>query len=242
VNWTASAAKCPGDGAALSPFDIAFEPWGGGCNADNAIPKDAQCEGVPCAHSVTVQAPEAAAASCAVQTTGQEEKQSPPWPWGTVAQECLVTPTESCPGGEGKVCIPTPGDFVACVSVEQGQHDGDIDCPPFYNDEVHVTYRDVEDTRACSPRECGAPDGGECAVQATAYSDGDCSNYMGGVVVFSDDGEACFDVSAGVALGSKSAEVKLIVPGTCSPGGGGVIGAVTPIRRVTLCCHREVAE
>jgi len=241
VNWTVSAAKCSGDSALLSSFDVVLDSWNCACNTDNAIAEDAQCEGVPCAQSVTVQAPNAIGAPCAVQTTGKEEKQAPPWPWGTVAQECLVTPTESCPGGEGDVCIPTPGDFVACVSVEHGEHDGDIDCPPFYRDEVYQMYRGAEDTRACAPCACGLPSGGECAVTATAYNDGDCSDFMGAVVVFSGDGEACFDVSPGVALGSKSAEVKLAVAGSCVPAGGEVVGAVTPIRRVTLCCHREVA-
>lgn len=246
TTWTLAAAPCSdADNATLTPFDVLVPDWTGTCNQDNAIVADALCGDEPCAQSVTVGAPEALSAPCAPESIGQEYRPGPPWPWGKVAQECLVTPSDTCSGGEageGRACIPTPGDFMACVTLDHGEHEGDVDCPPFYDDEQYVMYRDAQDTRSCTACACGDPAGGECAVQASVYGDAGCSDIMGLVVVFSGDRQACFDVSAGVALGSKSAEVKAATGGTCASKGGESGGDVVPAGRVTICCHHDVSE
>jgi hypothetical protein len=243
--WTVSAAKCSdAENAVQTPFDVLVPDWAGACNPDNPVPAGALCGEVPCAQSVTVSAPQAISAPCAPEAIGQEEKPGAPWPWGLVAQECLVTPSDTCAGtekGEGRTCVPTPGDFLACISLDHGDHEGDVDCPPYY-DEPHTLYRTVEDNRACSPCGCGDASGGACAVTAVAYEDGRCQDFMVGGVIFSGDGQACFDISSGAALGSKSAEVELLVEGSCRPKGGEALGGVEPAGRVTLCCHHDVSR
>lgn len=246
TNWTLAAAKCAdADSATQTPFDVLSPDWTGTCNQDNAVPQNALCDGAPCVQSVTVVAPQALSAPCAPATTGQEYRPGPPWPWAKLAQECLVTPSDTCTAGEsmeGRTCIPTPGDYLACISLDHGDHQGDIDCPsPFY-DEKHTLYRTVADTRACAQCTCGAPKGAECAVQASVHGDAACSDILGLVVVFSGDRQACFDVSSGVALGSKTAQLKLTTEGTCTPSGGEPTGTVAPTDRVTLCCHHEVSK
>lgn len=240
--WTVRAGKCAEEDAPATSFDVLARAWDGTCNTDNPIAADADCNGVPCTQSVTVEAPEAVGAPCTAITIGTEVREGPPWPWSKMAKECLVSPTDSCSGQEGRVCVPASDDFLACVSLDHAGHDGNVACPPFYNDEVHQMYRDVEDTRACTSCTCGPPTGAECSITASAYSDTDCSDFTVGGVIFSTDGQACFDLPSGTPLGSKSAEVKLTVAGTCALEGGESTGAVTPVRRVTLCCHREVAK
>lgn len=244
LTWTVAAAPCAGaENAPKTPFDVGDETWTGACNPDNPLSANTLCEGnVPCAQSVTVQPPVVTGALCVPHATGTEQKQGPPWPWQTVAQECLVTPSDTCT--EGETCVHTPTDFVACISLHHGDHDSQISClehSDFYT-EQHDLYEDVVDTRACSPCTCGEPEGGACAVQATVYADDACSDFMGGVVVFSGTADACVDLPAGTALGSKHAEVKLSTPGTCNPSGGAPTGTAAPARRVTLCCHAPVPE
>lgn len=243
-DWTVAAAKCPGDGAALLSFDVLADPWDGTCNGDHAIKKGLLCEGgLPCAQSVTVKAPKASSAPCASHAVGTEKRDGPPWPWQTIAKECLITPSDTCTDeGEGKTCVPTPGDWLACISVDHGDHEGDdIDCPAFYP-EKHLFYRDAKDTRECSACTCGAVREGECAVAASAYGDAVCTDIVGLVVLASTDEKACFDISTGTALASKLAEVKWTTPGTCHPAGGAPSGEVIPRQQMTLCCHHEVAN
>ncbi|MEZ4300395.1 MAG: hypothetical protein R3B70_35950 [Polyangiaceae bacterium] len=248
TEWTIAAAKCAD--AANAPaisFDVAASTWSGTCNPDNALEKGAMCGGVLCAQSVTVAAPKAKGAPCQPMAQGELTGDGPPWPWGKVAQECLVTPTESCPGGdgtgddssEGLVCVPVPGDLLACVSYFHRGAEGEVECPAFYN-ERHEMFEDARDERACSPCSCRAPEGGTCAMTLGVFADSACSSYVAGGVVFSDDEQACHDLPSGIALAGKVAEPNATFPGSCPPSGGKPIGAVEPVDRVTLCCHHEV--
>ncbi|MEZ4313938.1 MAG: hypothetical protein R3F14_38440 [Polyangiaceae bacterium] len=246
TEWTVAAAKCSNaEGAVTTSFDVLANNWTGTCNADNPIEQGAQCGGAPCVQSVTVGAPKAVSAPCKPLAAGWLNAE--PWTWGKVAQECLVTPTESCPRADGKgdeaaegfVCVPVPGDLVACVSFFHSGFKGEVECPSFYN-ERHEMYRDAEDHRACTACSCRAPEGGECAMTLAVFGDSMCSDFMAGGVVFSGDEPACHDLPSGVGLTGKLAEVKATVPGSCAPSGGKSFGTVEPVDRVTLCCHHEV--
>ncbi|MEZ4298443.1 MAG: hypothetical protein R3B70_26060 [Polyangiaceae bacterium] len=246
TEWTVAAAKCSdAEGAITSSFDVLANNWAGVCNTDHAIGQGAQCGGVPCVQSVTVAAPKAVGTPCKPIPVGTFN--TAPWTWGKSAQECLVTPTESCLGGngtgeedaEGFVCVPVPGDLLACVSFFHSDPEDKVECPAFYN-ERHEMFRNAEDHRTCTPCSCGAPEGGECAMTVGVFADSMCSDLVNKSVVLSGDEPACHDIPSGVALGGKEAEVKATFSGTCAPSGGKPFGTVEPIRRVTLCCHHEV--
>lgn len=248
TKWMVSGAKCSSaEGAPQTSFEVGAPDWSGDCSTDNAIEPGAQCGGALCTQSLTVAAPEAVGAPCNPLVAEREDNPGPPWPWGRVAQECLVTPTETeaCRGEngdeEGYVCIPVPGDLLACISLHHGDHEQEVDCPEFYS-ERHVMYGSAVDHRECAPCACSSPEGGECAVTVTAFADEACTDFVVGAVIFSSDEQACFDVPSGIALGSKAAEVKVATPGSCLPSGGEPIGEVEPADRVTLCCHHKVAQ
>ncbi|WP_437285371.1 hypothetical protein [Sorangium sp. So ce406] len=168
------------------------------------------------------------------------EEPGEPGPGGSfalLARACTGTAFAPC-GDPGMTCTPAPptGEaappegFLTCI-----QHEGERDCPATYPDR-HVFYASVEDTRGCAPCGCSEPTGGTCSILASAFSDASCSQFVVGVVV-SSEAPFCGAISPGMALGSKSASVVSLEPGTCEPTGGEPTGGVALLGAATFCCR-----
>lgn len=117
-------------------------------------------------------------------------------------------------------CLPEMADPRAPICIYQ---DGDVECPassPF--SERTVSYRDVDDTRACSDCSCGTP-----------FGDGAC----GETVVFSTPGTEIFDVAdACIELPARPIIANLLVDVECPASPSTAFGAVEQTGAVTACC------
>lgn len=223
----ASAEPCPG-GADATSFDAA-EGWEGSCSTDHAIAPGASCGGSAC-ESLTFDPP--TIEPCAALELDAGKRVAPSW--GSIVQECLITLSDACET-EGSVCAPTPpDDFSLCIY----QVGAVAECPSEYSTRVLV-FSDARDERACSACECGSPVGGTCSAYVEVFSDDACADPVVSVTTVSDGVPKCVDLPAGVALGSKAAQLDDDAPGACAATGGEVTGTVEPIGAVTLCCRAE---
>ena len=211
---TASAASCAGDGpvVAHTPFNPPPK-WDGTCTSANAIPPGKLCGGVPCVQSVTIGPLTLEQSECV--PIQPPNVQSPPT-WKKFARACTKTVSQStCAAGDGVCAPPAPGpQFKQCIS-----HVGDMDlsqCPLGYP-ERSVFYDYFIDSRSCPACACDAPSGSTCTGSVSIFADPSC----GAPVVTSNSLDAikskCLDVSAGAALGSKSASAPIFTPGQCTP-------------------------
>ncbi len=230
----ASAAKCPGDGAASIAFD-APAAWEGTCNADGAITGGLQCSGVPCVQSLTIAAP--VVAPCKPVVDSDPIIPSPEW--GTVARECVIWPISGDGCAAGEACAPAHPDGYAVCVYREGDHSADpgFACPAEYPRSL-VVYASYEDTRSCAPCGCGDPEGGACAALVSVFKDGACGSLLGSYTLANDE-PGCFDLPSGSALGSKSALLVVDQPGTCPHTGGGPGGGFEPMDPMTLCCEPD---
>lgn len=224
-----NAAKCAdADGSFTVPLGPEPAGWTGACSDEGALPPDLQCDGVPCAQSVTV--PELGVAPC--EPTAGPTPPPPAPTWGRMARQCVIEPpaSEGCEPDE--VCPPPlPAGLSLCLYAEE-----DFPACPAAYPERTVFYRSVADGRGCEECSCAAPAGAECKAIFEVFSDGACGTFEGGIVV-TDQLAACFDVVSGTALGSVEATPVTDVPGSCAPGGGAPFGEVAPADPVTLCCR-----
>jgi hypothetical protein len=177
-----------------------------------------------------------------VVTTGActpREARDPPVPrvnpWAVTALACAPNAHASC-DRDGLLCVsepagrlPPPDGFRTCI-----YHPDEVPCPEAYPVQ-RVFYAGVEDTRACSPCACGEPEGASCSILATAYTDAACQGLAVSAMV-SSVLDFCGVLVPGTGLGSKSAEVLDIDPGTCTPSGGEPTGSVKPTGPSTFCC------
>src|SRR5262249_29884102 len=125
-------------------------------------------------------------------------------------------------GDQSKVCaFPMSPGFMTCIT----KLDGTAACPDGW------TVRRVEhmNSQACGCP-CGGPAGDSCSTTVTVYEDGACSQPLGSVMVSSDMPQACVNVAAGSAFGSKSATPPVYKAGTCAP------MAATEGTPFTFCC------
>ncbi|WP_437971843.1 hypothetical protein WMF04_22230 [Sorangium sp. So ce260] len=238
LGWSAHATTCAGDipGSVETAF-AAPEAWDGACTAANAIPAGQDCGGQPCVQSLSVEAPSVlVSATC----TARVDEPPPPArldPWQTRALACLPGAYTECPDDRstcmpspGEPGVPPPGGFLTCIF-----HEGDVTCESPYLDR-HVFYEGVEDSRGCSACGCGEPEGASCTIMASVYSDGACAETLVSAVVSSTT-PFCGVPPPGVALGSKSAEVVAVDPGSCTPSGGEPTGELMPVEPSTFCCQ-----
>ncbi|WP_437952814.1 hypothetical protein WME98_20425 [Sorangium sp. So ce296] len=240
--WAAYDTRACGATAGAERTSFAApEGWDGACTAAGAIPAGEACGGGPCAQSLEIQAPRVVPGACAPRRA-----EPPPAPpavrWGTYARACVGVAIGRC-ADPGEVCAPAPPagnaappvGFSTCII----HHNVVEECPSFspYS-ERHVFYQGADDTRACTECSCGEPAGGACSILASAYSDSRCSQVVVSARV-SSEATFCGAVPRGVALGSKSASVVDIAPGTCAPGGGEPTGGIAPREAMTFCCLPE---
>jgi hypothetical protein len=114
--------------------------------------------------------------------------------------------------------------------------DGEDACPEEYPEE-RVFYRDLDDTRACTPCACGPAEGGECAALVSTYEDIGCRSLAGSELVTL-AGPKCV---AGPSMRVGSMEALWIEeePGACAPSGGVATGEVEPTGEAVFCCRPE---
>jgi len=70
---------------------------------------------------------------------------------------------------------------------------------------------------------------------ASVFTDSACMALLDTNSV-SSSGPHCGSVPAGSGLGSKSAILTTLNPGTCPPSGGDSVGAIAPSDPSTFCC------
>jgi hypothetical protein len=148
----------------------------------------------------------------------------------------------------GHVCLPDAVDgFEVCVEGLQtaNMEDAAVGCPPDFP-VLHLLYSGLTDTRQCGACSCGAPVGSKCSTSVSVYTDDMCGASDPAAPALLTLGvdsasASCGDIKPiGSALGSKKATQAEYQPGSCSPMGGELSGAVTPTidsnaRRV--CCQ-----
>lgn len=180
----------------------------------------------PGAMSATVAAPLATGGTCAA--TGGTAT-TPPVVWGQLARACSVA---SAPGSAdcsaGQVCVPTPSaPFSTNICVMQAGVA--TACPVGYATGPQVFYSGVDDERACTPCECGAPTGGQCTIVSPAIT-----NCLSGPSL--DAPNACTAFTGGEPVKLANTPV-LSNPGTCAVASGGVsTGTATPTGATSFCC------
>lgn len=217
--------------------------WDGSCSNANALPEGATCpagSSTLCAQSIA-----ASALGAPSEEACEPYADSPPVPnaslpqvlWATRALACHVP---QCASSDA-ACIPTrgplPSGFQMCIFRE-----GVEECTAPWNADRKVFYEPtrnddaLEDTRACTPCECGPP-AGSCFGHLRTFEDGACTKLVYDIPVSSLDG-VCLNVSPGLAFGSVEVFPPQYFPGTCTPSGGEAIGTVKPddARAVTFCC------
>lgn len=237
--WSAvDSPACPARPGAQRTSFAAPEAWDGTCTTANAIPARQACAGGPCTQSLDLPAPRILAGACAPSVVEDAADPQGGFRWATVARTCAgVTAPAPC-GDPGMRCSPAPpeGDvappegFLTCIMHHEGEHD----CPATYPSR-HIVYEDAEDSRGCTACTCGEPSGAACSVLASAFSDETCSTVVVSVLTTS-EAPFCGATAPGTALGSKTAVVVDLDPGSCAPGGGEPIGEVAPRGAVTFCC------
>ena len=210
---TASAATCAGDGpgVAHTPFDPPTK-WGGTCTPEDAIPAGKLCGGVPCVQSVTI-APLTLNESECVPI--QPANVQPLPTWKKFARACTEDHSRQLCSAHAGFCVPSaPGpQFKQCISIV-----GDTDyakCPPAYP-ERNVFYTSFTDDRACPACTCAIPEGSSCTGSISIFADTVCSALVVTSTSLDTIMSKCLDVSAGAALGSKSASEPIFIPGQCA--------------------------
>jgi hypothetical protein len=224
---TASTAACNISGGSSTSFN-APAPWNGSCDGTTQVPGGA-------AHSLTIDPLTMTENGCASGPPIAAKIVS--LHWETFARGCDV----DLPDGpvDRSVCLPddllSPG-FALCI-FRDGEHDCPDD-PGTVFTERHIFYQSVQDDRQCSTCTCGAPTGSLCKAQLSIYEGASCSASPLMSNPISSAIPACFDiVLPGQALGSKSVESMIYLPGTCPAMGGDASGNATKTEPSTLCCR-----
>jgi hypothetical protein len=225
-----NAAKCAGADGSIS-VPLGPDPaagWAGVCSAEGGLPAGLQCDGAPCAQSVSI--PAVAVAPCKPETAPAPPPPDPTW--GRLALQCKIDPLSGQGCDPGETCLPpTPDGFELCLYVKGEQPA----CPADYPAHM-VFYTGVKDDRGCEACQCSAQKGAQCKAVFQTFSDAACSALAGAVLV-SDQDASCFDVLPGTALASMQASLVTHVPGSCEQSGGAPFGSVAPADPLTLCCQ-----
>jgi hypothetical protein len=152
----------------------------------------------------------------------------PPTSWSATAVGCAPASPISCGPG---TCLPSGPRF--CVYMDGAN----VACPPAGYVTQNVYYRDVADTRGCSPCVCGQPSttctGGD--VEVTSLS------ACGIAQVKIPVGGGCTTIPVGSPAGGKYYTemvqgTSTVASGTCPASGGQPAGAAAGASPITVCC------
>jgi len=177
-------------------------------------------------------------APCVADPAMPPEGQTLPPPKQRLVMGYVAVATGGACDGDGiKHCIaPPPDGYKSCFVARNA--DAVEPCPKGWTDR-YEGWRDVVDTRACTPCTCGSPEGGHCEVRAKVFADDTCGDERASVVLPSNEGAKCVDLPIGTALGSQTAEVLSYQPGSCVASMSEIVGEAKTERAVTYCCAPE---
>jgi hypothetical protein len=139
--------------------------------------------------------------------------------------------TEMCEAGG--TCIPGEegvDPYEVCVIAE-----GDMACPPQYPAK-ELYFREIDDTRDCSPCACE----GEltCTGSVDLFAEADCMGKPATTIDTSAD--ACISAPPPFMMGeTPSALYTVEFAGRCTPAGGEAVGTAVEEEPVTVCCLAE---
>jgi hypothetical protein len=206
---SANAGACPGGGPGVQQFN-ASAAWDGTCNTMNPVSS---------ADSLTVTPPPTPASYCVPSVAGTI---TPQGPTPSMSCEGLNHVAAGSCGDQSMICAyPKTDGFLTCISKLSKTA---VECP----DGWPVKHLFFGNDYACGCT-CSAPNGDSCSATVTVYEDGACSNALGSVMVSSDQPEACVNVLAGSAFGSKFSTPPVYKAGTCTP-------SPTQTHPQTFCC------
>ena len=205
---------CASDGLPYpgSPFCVNFSTCGttGSVNAPTFAPSGGSC-------------------------TPSSSKSLPATPWGMTGRTCSYSGKVDMPGGcsSSAQCVTRPSSPFGGPCVYQN---GDLACPSGYPTK-HLYYAGVSDNRDCAACNCNSPTGGTCTGTVDLYDTGSCSGTKVTTVTL---GAGCQAVSGAMSPGFRAWQVPApfgVMPGSCTPSGGGAIGSATPTGPTTVCCQ-----
>ena len=205
--------------------------WGGSCASTNQIAEGVTCDGEPCVKSLVVQPP--TIAPCVAEAVMPPGGQPAASLKHRRTIEYVTASTGQACGSTSNCIAPPPKDYKLCLVAND--IDVAVSCPDGWTDQ-YVGWRDVVDMRMCSACTCGPPEGAMCDVHTSVYADNACTVGRGDLVLSSNEGAKCVDLSMGTALGSKTAEILSYQAGICAPSTSEVVGDVKLERPVTYCC------
>jgi hypothetical protein len=159
--------------------------------------------------------------------------------WEVFARACRSADSLMACNDPTKHCAPTsrppPPGFSQCL-YKEGEHEM---CPDRYPNK-HVFYGRVEGELGCSDCQCGPPEGSDCSVALTTYSDTACMDVLIGVTSVDLESSVCLNGMTPGDLASMSATALTDTPGACVPFGGAPFGEVAPADPSTFCCQLPV--
>jgi hypothetical protein len=203
--------------------------WNGACNGQSYFPGGVTtCDG-PCNVAITAPAPTVTGGMC--PPTGGVAT-VPPLTWAIIGKAC-GDPAVGGGCGAGKACLPKPASpFVSGLCIYKL---GDQECPATDFTDKHVFYGGADDTRGCADCSCGAPAGSTCSASIDFHSETQANTCTTKIATLVAGG--CVDLVGNPVVGSKTATItQQPAGGSCTPGGGGPKGDVTPVDPTTFCC------
>lgn len=212
-----------------SPLPVPAD-WIGDCHGPAGLQGGLMCAGGACNSSVSMAKPVVTGGNCPAQG-GTVDKQ--PEQWEFFGFGCLgALQGGGC--GSGSVCQPksaAPFRTGLCI-----YKTGENACPVGAFSEHFVYYDKVQDTRGCSTCECDAPAGSTCDATIKVYSD--VAVNMCTTEIASFPAGSCANLMNNPAVFGRSAVITPPSGGSCNvkPGGGQVMGALTPVDPTTICC------
>ena len=235
---TANSSGYPGTTPGTIHTDFSPPPaWNGACTSANAIAAGAACNGGPCVKSLTVAPLTLTESGCAPRLSAPP-KESPAPSWQSSAVMCSLGP---CDGGK-RVCAPKadakPSTWETCLAFAGDE----ATCSDPYPVR-HVVYDSFKDSRTCGTCACDPPSGSYCVSVLSVSEGAACKSpaALPGTLITSQAQPFCFDLPAGVALGSKMMAAPSYTPGSCETLTKEGSGEVTKQGAVTLCCREPSA-
>ncbi|WP_437781509.1 hypothetical protein [Sorangium sp. So ce1097] len=219
-------------GQTLTPFDSPAG-WDGACAAPGAV--EAEAFGSFRIAPVT-------ARPCEVVASPVPRHGDAP-AGGRAVVACDANRGATCPN-RGHLCVVGAADMLPgwrrCLLSEE---DEDVECPP--GEEtlgLHFSgkltfWREVEDSRACSPCSCTETAPSTCEALVSTFEDAACGDLIAAAAVA--ENGVCIDAEPGSTLGSVRAEWRVNAPGSCAPSGRELVGELSLRKKVTACCLPE---
>ncbi len=205
-----------------------------GCNSGQPVLDGTANAPGPC-HSVSngaygyirVTTPTLTRGSC---TYPSPQKTAPEPTFDKAQVACGLPQVAACDGRADCVATPVPAAPFTRLCIHK---DGDAPCPSADYANRIVAYKQVDDTRDCSPCE-GTPAGGACGSRwGISANDGQCA---AGIPPTTNAVDACV---SNPGIGARVNVGALLPTGiTCTTTGGAPTGAVTATEPVTFCCNR----